>query len=133
MRLSKRLQKALMEWRMGQGNPDSGSLLPRWRTRAYPQHFDVCMKAVAIGGHTPYKLRRTYASILFSLHVPERYVIREMGHADFATTLMYYSRFIGGDDDTGTAPVLCDGECWADLIVRFESRQCHVITNSVVR
>ncbi|MBW2697401.1 MAG: hypothetical protein JRE70_13075, partial [Deltaproteobacteria bacterium] len=88
------------------------------------------MKAAGIGGHTPYDLRKTYASVLFSLHVPERYVLRQMGHADFATTTKHYAKYIADEDDMGISPKLARGECWADLIAKFESQGSHKVSKS---
>ena len=92
--LSKRLRRALREWRMAQ--PENPKLIlpsldqSNFRNRTFAA---ICAGA-GIAGHHPKDLRDTFASWLLTLTGDLGYVSNQLGHADVQVTARHYARWI---------------------------------------
>jgi Phage integrase family len=69
--------------------------------------FKRALKAATLPEFRLYDLRHTYASLLLAANAPITYVSAQLGHANPATTLRYYARWIPSK-----------GRRWADLLDR---------------
>ncbi|MDB9972544.1 tyrosine-type recombinase/integrase, partial [Oceanospirillaceae bacterium] len=68
--------------------------LPWSTTNKIRAQWISALKKAGVRYRVPYQTRHTYASTMLQVGEDLTYIAKQMGHADSATTLKYYARFI---------------------------------------
>ncbi len=118
VQISRRLLVALGAHRVG--SLGEGLVFPTFHPQTFRKTlWQKVLQGAGIGHRMPKDMRDTYGSWLLSCAVPIGYVSKQMGHANIATTLQHYARYI--PTEYRRPPVLRKRDVPADLLSRLDS------------